>query len=119
MGLSRRAGILITIAFLALSPSAAFSTPMDGADPSLPGPGGDFLTIMPRDRFAVDHRLRKNVDFWIQIYSKYTTQQGLIHDSKYVDKVYEVLDLSHGEHGVRPAKKKWREVLLSLHRKRK
>ncbi|MCM2276916.1 MAG: lytic transglycosylase domain-containing protein [Oligoflexia bacterium] len=70
------------------------------ADPVLESPGPE-------------SRLRKNVDFWVRIYSEYTTQQGVIHDSKYVDRVYEVVASSAG----RAAKRKWRDVLLSLHRK--
>jgi membrane-bound lytic murein transglycosylase D len=68
----------------------------------------------------VDQQLKKNVDFWIKIYSFYTTSQGLIHDAKYIDHIYEVLDFrSSGRTSqkVKKAKQKWRAVLLSLHRK--
>lgn len=75
-------------------------------------------TIMPRDHFAVDARMRKNVDFWIEVYSRYTTRQGLIHDAKYIDKVYQVIDVSGpGAQSVRGLKRKWREILLSVHKK--
>lgn len=67
---------------------------------------------------VVPPALRKNVNFWVAIYTRYYTHQGLIHDAKYVDVVYDVIDLSgpgSGRHLV--AKKRWRDVLLSLHRK--
>jgi membrane-bound lytic murein transglycosylase D len=70
---------------------------------------------------ALDGRMRKNVDFWVAINTRYYTYQGLIHDAKYVDRVYEVLDLKgapkNGQHLIHAAKRKWRETLLSLHRK--
>lgn len=61
------------------------------------------------------------MDFWVAIYSQYTTKQGLIHDAKYVDKVYEVVDFARlGRNPgpqIREIKKKWKEVLFSLHKK--
>jgi len=67
--------------------------------------------------------MQRNVDFWVSIYSQYTTRQGLIHDAKYIDRVYEVLNLdapeAQGSHFVREAKRHWREILLGLHRKYK
>lgn len=68
-------------------------------------------------------RLRKNVDFWVSIYSQYYTHEGVIHDSKYVDKVYEVLDLKKSGRSrssrIHKAKAKWRAVLLAVHAKQK
>jgi len=63
--------------------------------------------------------LQSKVNFWVDIYGKYTTSQGVVHDSKYLNKVYEILDFS-GRDRERPrlsrnARKKWREALLSLH----
>jgi membrane-bound lytic murein transglycosylase D len=79
--------------------------------------------ILPNslDQFKVDERLQKNVDFWVQIYSRYTSKQGLIHDAKYVDRIYEVLDFEGSRSNTqitRQAKKKWKAVLLSLHHRR-
>jgi membrane-bound lytic murein transglycosylase D len=66
---------------------------------------------------AEDARLRKNVDFWISIYSQYDTSMGVIHDAKYIDHVYEVLKVTPG--AVKKAKEHWTRVLLSLHKKSK
>jgi membrane-bound lytic murein transglycosylase D len=44
--------------------------------------------------FAVPKGLETNVQFWIDIYSKYTTDQGVLHDSEYIDLVYEVMDFT-------------------------
>lgn len=42
--------------------------------------------------FAVPTGMEQRVNFWIDIYTKYTTDQGLLHDSKYVHIVYEPVD---------------------------
>lgn len=80
-------------------------------------------TIMPPEHFSVDGRLRKNVELWVRIYTEYTTRQGLIHDAKYVDHVYEVLELDEGEGAdsrkIRSSKTRWKNLLLSVHRKQK
>jgi membrane-bound lytic murein transglycosylase D len=70
-------------------------------------------------QFKVDNRLRPNVDFWVKIYSQYTSEEGLLHDARYVDRVYEVIDVSRSGSGarIRAAKQRWRAALLSLHRK--
>lgn len=47
------------------------------------------------DTFAVPKGLESNFKFWLDIYTKYTTDQGLLHDSEYIDLVYEILDFTH------------------------
>lgn len=49
------------------------------------------------DVFQIPKGLEKNVQFWTDIYTKYSTSQGLVHDSEYVDVIYEVVDFSHVE----------------------
>jgi membrane-bound lytic murein transglycosylase D len=70
---------------------------------------------------GIQDRLKKHVDFWIKIYSQYGVRQGLIHDAKYIDHIYEVVDLSKVAAGkapsVRESRKKWKQVLLSVHQK--
>jgi membrane-bound lytic murein transglycosylase D len=77
--------------------------------------------IIPFEQFAVDARLRSNMNFWVQIYSKYSSSEGLIHDAKYIDHVYQVVDLKQGEgtfsQKIKRAKEKWKTLLLSVHRK--
>ena len=67
--------------------------------------------------------LQKNVDFWIQIYTQYSSHQGLIFDSKYIDHIYETIEFPTSPEGnskvVKRAKKKWHDLLLSVHIKEK
>lgn len=44
--------------------------------------------------FAVPKGLEVNVKFWIDIYSKYTSDQGVLHDSENIDLIYEELDFT-------------------------
>ena len=80
------------------------------------------LDVTPKLTFQVDDRLKKNVDFWISIYTKYGTDQGLIHDAKYVEIVYQVIDLQPGRAGerqIKATKRHWHDLLLTLHNKSK
>lgn len=45
--------------------------------------------------FAIPDALKERVNFWIDIYTKYTTSQGVMHDSRYTHVVYEPVDFSH------------------------
>lgn len=72
----------------------------------------------------VGEGLRPNVAFWIDIYSKYSTSEGLIHDSKYINKVYEIVEFPDGysrggSRKVKQAKTRIRATLLSIERKLK
>ncbi len=100
-------------------PLAAFSMPLSTSESTATGP--HLRSPKNADPFMVAGPLRKNVDFWIKIYSQYTTQEGVIHDAKYIDRVYEVLDLrsvAHPTKKIKAAKTKWREILRRVHTKR-
>lgn len=42
--------------------------------------------------FSVPTGMEQRVSFWLDIYTKYSTDQGLLHDSEYVELVYEEID---------------------------
>ncbi|MBT4761772.1 MAG: transglycosylase SLT domain-containing protein [Bdellovibrionaceae bacterium] len=44
--------------------------------------------------FSVPPGMEERVSFWIDIYTKFNTNQGLLHDSRYVNLVYEVVDFT-------------------------
>lgn len=56
--------------------------------------GQDSVVGYSEKAFAVPRGMEKQVQFWIDIYTKYSTSQGVIHDSEDVSNVYEVVDLS-------------------------
>lgn len=66
--------------------------------------------------------LEPNVRFWERIYTEVTTSSGLIHDSRDLDVVYEVVDLPQGvstrtrERHVERIKKHYRAILETLAR---
>lgn len=73
--------------------------------------------------FPVYDTIKPNIAFWTKIYTKYTTQQGLIHDADNLNIVYEVINLkSRSAKGsarfnrnlIKKVKKKYRDVLEKL-----
>jgi membrane-bound lytic murein transglycosylase D len=44
--------------------------------------------------FEIPNGMQERVQFWLDIYTKYTNDQGLLHDSKYTNLIYETIDLS-------------------------
>ena len=126
MSCSRISLLLILAATLGALSAGAFADRAgaeEGAAP-LPAAVPSSAAVLAKAGLAVDARLKKNVDFWLGIYTRYYTHQGLIHDSKYIEQVYEVLDFGSSQSSrrsqtqmIRQAKKKWRAILLSLHRK--
>ncbi len=46
------------------------------------------------DAFKVPAGLEERVKFWIDIYSKFSTDQGLLHDSEHTSLIYEVVDFT-------------------------
>jgi membrane-bound lytic murein transglycosylase D len=44
--------------------------------------------------FKVPEGLQSQVDFWTQIYGKYSSEYGILHDSKTVDLIYTVVDFT-------------------------
>jgi len=46
------------------------------------------------NNFKVPDSIRSRVDFWKDIYTKYSSWQGLVHDSLYINKIYFSVDFS-------------------------
>lgn len=44
--------------------------------------------------FSIPRGMEERVSFWLDIYTKFTTNEGLLHDSEYVHLVYETVDFS-------------------------
>lgn len=51
------------------------------------------LSAHSSENFPVYQGIKKNVRFWEDIYSRYTTRQGVLHDRDNLDLVYTVVDL--------------------------
>ncbi|MEK6545096.1 MAG: transglycosylase SLT domain-containing protein, partial [Nitrospinota bacterium] len=75
--------------------------------------------------FHAPPSLRANVDFWKKIYTEYTTNQMVIHDSNNLNVIYAVVDLSNGlrignkikKWKISEVRKKYRNILISIHYK--
>ena len=67
------------------------------------------------ERFPRPAAIEPQVQFWIKVYSQYTTSQMALHDSEVLDIVYTVVDLPPGED---PAIQRVRRELLRETRER-
>jgi membrane-bound lytic murein transglycosylase D len=70
--------------------------------------------------FEVPAGLKYRVAFWREIYSKLSTNQGLIHDSVYPEVVYETIDFNYIRHNTKLnafQMEKQREELISKRKK--
>jgi membrane-bound lytic murein transglycosylase D len=47
--------------------------------------------------FPLPDELRPDVDFWVAIFTEYTTDQGVLHDNRSLGVVYERLDFERGQ----------------------
>lgn len=47
------------------------------------------------DAFATPKGLEKNVAFWLDVYTRLTTDQGVLHDSENIDLIFATFDFSH------------------------
>lgn len=55
----------------------------------------DALGYEPAKTFQVPASLKPRVDFWIKIFSEYTSDQAVLHDAYYPEITYDVYDISH------------------------
>ncbi len=67
--------------------------------------------------------LKPNVDFWEAVYTRYTTRQGILHDSRDLSRIYAVIDLrpttdarnrKKNRRTIKAAKARWAERLREL-----
>ena len=75
------------------------------------------------DTFPVPSVIEPNVDFWTQIYTEYSSDQGVLHDSRKLDIIYGVIELVNPDRyggrktnnrRIKKAKKKYRAILAKL-----
>ncbi len=75
--------------------------------------------LMPEFRPPAGGVLRESVDFWIKVYGKLTSHEGMIHDAKYPTLVYGEYDFSRIRERrqlfVKLEKERIKRILLQLH----
>ena len=77
--------------------------------------------------FPTNDSIQANVNFWTKIYSEYSSRQGVIHDSKNLNIIYEIIDLRDARHPrgrkinkkkIKTTKSKYRSILQKLSQRR-
>jgi membrane-bound lytic murein transglycosylase D len=67
--------------------------------------------------------IEPNVDFWLKIYTRYSSDQGIIHDKRRMDRIYGIISLEDPYHAggrrinrkrIKAAKKKYKAILAKL-----
>ena len=75
------------------------------------------------DIFPLYPCIQPNVNFWLKIYTQYSSDQGVIHDSRQMDRIYGVIPLVDpyraggrkiNNKRIKAAKKKYRAILTKL-----
>lgn len=82
-------------------------------------PSSDDVVFEP---FPFPEELKPQVKFWKDIFTQYTTQQAVIHDDRYLNVIYEVIDISSSEfanekegwQAVKAAKEEYEKLLQQL-----
>lgn len=115
---------LLFLAFLFISGAPIYLARAQDPTPSIPESAQKIL-------FA-DGSLKKRIDFWISVYTQYSTSEGLIHDAKYPEIVLERMDFRSEQNNfttppkvrekerhkkIEEIKKFYSKLLLSIHRK--
>lgn len=112
---------LLTCLFLAF-PSAIHRIPSPIHDdfPQEPVPTDAETSVF--DPFPFPEDLTPQVNFWKSIFTRYTTKQAVIHDDRYVNVIYEVIDTTSSEFSseqegwkaVKRAREMYEKLLQSL-----
>lgn len=71
--------------------------------------------------FKIQKNMEKRVAFWVDIYSKFSSWQGVLHDSIYLNDIYSIVDFSEimqNENLSHSQKRKERKKLLKSEKKR-
>ncbi|MBN1847500.1 MAG: transglycosylase SLT domain-containing protein [Deltaproteobacteria bacterium] len=75
------------------------------------------------DPFPLYPSIKSNVAFWKKIYSEYTTSQGIIHDRRHLDIIYQVIPLKdsrepgaakYNEKQIKETKNYYKKLLMRL-----
>ncbi len=78
----------------------------------LPEPDNEEVSVF--HPFPFPDELKPQVDFWISVFTQYTTKQAIIHDDRYLNVIYEVIDISSDEF---PSEKEGWEAVKKARRK--
>jgi membrane-bound lytic murein transglycosylase D len=77
------------------------------------------------DPFPIYGCLEQNVAFWKKVFTQYSSNQGIIHDSRHLSIIYGIIELQNAEtrgarkinkNRIKAAKKKYRKILRKLAR---
>jgi len=79
-----------------------------------------FASAADQVLFASPKNIKTNVEFWIKIYTEVSLEQGLLHDYRHPEIVFEKIHIgnaqgAHRTQMIRKGKKPWDEALETIH----
>jgi membrane-bound lytic murein transglycosylase D len=88
----------------------------------LAGNEGRTENLAGSDNFPLYTCIQPNVDFWLKIYTQYSSDQGVIHDKRRLERIYGVIPLEDpyrggrkiNERRIKAAKRKYKGILTRL-----
>lgn len=108
--------------------NSGLSLPVISAQPKT----GNAPTSAPQSITVPAGMLKRRIDFWVSVYTQYSTSEGVIHDAKYPEIVLEKLDFradqedyhtapkikeKRAQQRINDIKEFYRKTLLSIHQK--
>ena len=135
---ARRYTLLLALSLTLLSSGIGFSSPTWAAEEeadtaeveSLADTSATSRQVLDAD--STEKLLRQRIDFWISVYTKYSTGEGLIHDAKYPEIVFEKLEFKadpsdfstppkvrekRKQNNIKEVKAFYQKLLMSIHKK--
>lgn len=77
------------------------------------------ITYSGAEIFPVHEEMKPAVRFWIDVYAKYSTNQHIVHDSRHMDVIYEIVTLEAGENPGAPLSRRQKNLLKDKSKKYK
>ena len=82
--------------------------------------GSPIIALGASETFPQPPELQADVDFWVSIFTRYSSEQGVLHDNRHLGVVYERIDMSSGlsrrerQRRVENSRKQLQVILRSL-----
>jgi len=78
-----------------------------------------FSTLFAEDSFPVPDALEQNIEFWVNIFSIYSENEVLIHDTDNLDIIYEIINLNDFFPESASMRVKWKKIKSIINNYRK
>lgn len=69
--------------------------------------------------FQIEPWMQPQLNFWIEVFTRFTSKQAVLHDARHVDRVFEIIPIDgltreQTDQQLETARNRWRDILLSV-----